>query len=110
MPNYDYMCASCGEDFEFFQSMNDVPLTRCPSCEEHTLKRKIGTGAGIIFKGSEQTTMIVTHMLYAVLYKVCFATLCTCLGSGSLEQVRNQDLWQIYEIHITVLCPDEIDL
>ena len=52
MPNYDYVCASCGGDFEFFQSMNDHPLTQCPSCNEPYLKRKIGTGAGIIFKGS----------------------------------------------------------
>ena len=52
MPNYDYVCASCSGEFEFFQSMNDDPLKQCPSCEEHTLKRKIGTGAGIIFKGS----------------------------------------------------------
>jgi putative FmdB family regulatory protein len=52
MPNYDYKCASCGGDFEFFQSMNDDPLTQCPTCNELTLKRKIGTGAGIIFKGS----------------------------------------------------------
>ncbi len=52
MPNYDFVCASCHEEFEFFQSMNDDPLTQCPSCEEQTLKRKIGTGAGIIFKGS----------------------------------------------------------
>lgn len=52
MPNYDYKCASCGGDFEFFQSMNDDPLTQCPTCNEPTLKRKIGTGAGIIFKGS----------------------------------------------------------
>ena len=52
MPNYDYVCASCRGEFEFFQSMNDDPLKQCPSCEEHTLRRKIGTGAGIIFKGS----------------------------------------------------------
>ena len=52
MPNYDYVCASCGGDFEFFQSMNDDPLKDCPTCEEPSLKRKIGTGAGIIFKGS----------------------------------------------------------
>ena len=52
MPNYDYVCGSCGEDFEFFQSMTDDPLMDCPSCEEPTLKRKIGIGAGIIFKGS----------------------------------------------------------
>ncbi len=52
MPNYDYVCASCNGEFEFFQSMKDAPLEQCPSCEEFTLKRKIGTGAGIIFKGS----------------------------------------------------------
>ncbi len=52
MPNYDYVCTACGDDFEFFQSMNDNPLTQCPTCEEPSLKRKIGTGAGIIFKGS----------------------------------------------------------
>jgi len=52
MPNYDYVCAACGHEFESFQSMNDAPLTDCPSCSESRLKRKIGTGAGIIFKGS----------------------------------------------------------
>jgi putative FmdB family regulatory protein len=52
MPNYDYVCASCGEQFEFFQSMKDNLLTLCPSCNEPSLKRKIGTGAGVIFKGS----------------------------------------------------------
>jgi putative FmdB family regulatory protein len=52
MPNYDYVCTSCKGEFEFFQSMKDAPLEQCPSCEELTLKRKIGTGAGIIFKGS----------------------------------------------------------
>lgn len=52
MPNYDYVCTACGRDFEFFQSMNDAPLTQCPTCDEPSLKRKIGTGAGIIFKGT----------------------------------------------------------
>ncbi len=52
MPNYDYVCRSCSGEFEFFQSMKENPLTECPSCNEGTLKRKIGTGAGIIFKGS----------------------------------------------------------
>lgn len=52
MPNYDYVCRSCSEEFEFFQSMKEDVLTECPSCKEDTLKRKIGAGAGIIFKGS----------------------------------------------------------
>ncbi|MBC9888730.1 MAG: zinc ribbon domain-containing protein [Opitutae bacterium] len=52
MPTYDYVCPSCGGEFEFFQSMMDAPLTRCPTCSDRTLRRKIGIGAGIIFKGS----------------------------------------------------------
>ncbi|MBD3426377.1 MAG: zinc ribbon domain-containing protein [Candidatus Omnitrophica bacterium] len=50
MPTYDYVCADCGNRFELFQSMKDDPLKDCPKCKGH-LKRLIGTGAGIIFKG-----------------------------------------------------------
>jgi len=52
MPTYDYQCTSCEEEFEFFHSITREPLTKCPSCEKDTLKRLIGMGAGIIFKGS----------------------------------------------------------
>jgi putative FmdB family regulatory protein len=54
MPTYEYLCynAACGHEFEAFQSMKDDPLINCPQCQSNTLKRKIGTGAGIIFKGS----------------------------------------------------------
>lgn len=53
MPNYDYECQECGNRFEVFQSMNDPKLTDCPveSCDG-TVKRLLGTGGGIIFKGS----------------------------------------------------------
>ena len=51
MPTYQYECGSCGHAFERFQSMNDAPLKRCPECR-CKVKRLIGTGAGIIFKGS----------------------------------------------------------
>ncbi len=53
MPNYDYECQKCGERFEVFQSMNDAKLTDCPKegCDG-TVKRLLGTGGGIIFKGS----------------------------------------------------------
>ena len=53
MPTYDYVCEKCDHEFEFFQSMSDARLTDCPveGCGGH-VKRKIGTGAGIIFKGS----------------------------------------------------------
>lgn len=52
MPTYDYKCDKCGHEFEVYQSMKDDKLTVCPGCGESTLKRLIGTGSGLIFKGS----------------------------------------------------------
>ena len=46
-----YVCQACGHAFEEFQSMSAKPLRKCPSCKKAKLKRLIGTGAGIIFKG-----------------------------------------------------------
>jgi len=53
MPTYDYQCQSCGKRFEVFQSMNDAKLETCPdpACAG-PIKRLLGTGAGLIFKGS----------------------------------------------------------
>jgi len=51
MPTYEYSCVSCGHELEAFQRMSDDPLTDCPACQNPALKRKIGLGAGIIFKG-----------------------------------------------------------
>ena len=51
MPTYDYRCAACGHTFEYFQSMSDDPLSECPECGGK-VKRLIGGGTGIIFKGS----------------------------------------------------------
>jgi len=51
MPTYDYECQSCGHIFEVFQNMSDPPLTKCPKCSKK-VKRLIGGGLGIIFKGS----------------------------------------------------------
>lgn len=53
MPTYDYQCNECGGEFEAFQSMKDAHLTDCQLCDASgSIKRKIGLGAGIIFKGS----------------------------------------------------------
>jgi len=52
MPTYDYACKECGHRFEAFQSMTDPVLTTCPKCEQETLQRLIGAGAGLVFKGS----------------------------------------------------------
>ena len=52
MPTYDYICESCGCEFERFQSITAKPLRKCPKCGKRKLKRLIGAGAGVIFKGS----------------------------------------------------------
>ena len=52
MPTYDYQCNKCGHRYELFQSITAKPARKCPSCSRQTAKRLIGTGAGIIFKGS----------------------------------------------------------
>ena len=52
MPTYEYVCDGCTHEFEVFQSMKDDRLKTCPECNEDLLRRKIGTGAGIIFKGT----------------------------------------------------------
>jgi len=52
MPTYDYICTKCGHEMESFHSMNDKPLTQCPTCKKRALKRQVGGGAGLIFKGT----------------------------------------------------------
>jgi putative FmdB family regulatory protein len=51
MPTYDYMCENCEYEFEQFQSITAKPLRKCPKCGKRELKRLIGAGAGVIFKG-----------------------------------------------------------
>ncbi len=52
MPTYEYVCAKCGHEMEAFHSMKDASLTKCPACRKSSLKRKVGGGAGLIFKGT----------------------------------------------------------
>lgn len=52
MPTYDYVCDACGHEWEVFQKISDDKLTDCPACNESAARRKIGAGAGLIFKGS----------------------------------------------------------
>jgi putative FmdB family regulatory protein len=52
MPTYEYACPKCGHQFEQFQSMRDEPLKQCPQCKKKGLKRLVGGGAGLIFKGT----------------------------------------------------------
>jgi putative FmdB family regulatory protein len=52
MPTYEYECQKCGHRFDVFQSMSDDRLSKCPveKCSGK-LRRLIGAGAGLIFKG-----------------------------------------------------------
>ncbi len=53
MPTYDYDCQTCGHQFEVKQSMKDAHLTDCPQQDcLGPITRKIGAGAGFIFKGN----------------------------------------------------------
>ncbi len=52
MPTYDYVCDACDHAFEEWQSFHDEELTKCPACKKKKLRRLMGTGATIIFKGS----------------------------------------------------------
>ena len=59
MPTYEYTCEKCGKNFDAFQSMRDEPYKICPKdlCRQAKwgkgkVKRLLGTGAGLIFKGS----------------------------------------------------------
>lgn len=51
MPTYQYECTRCGHNFEIFQGITEEKLNNCPKCNQ-TLRRLIGSGSGIIFKGT----------------------------------------------------------
>jgi putative FmdB family regulatory protein len=52
MPTYDYECDACGHKFELFQGINDKVQRKCPKCGKLKLRRLIGAGGAIMFKGS----------------------------------------------------------
>ncbi|MGA2266344.1 MAG: zinc ribbon domain-containing protein [Phycisphaerae bacterium] len=52
MPTYEYECRACGKRFDLFQSITAAPIRKCPLCGKKKVRRLIGSGAGVIFKGS----------------------------------------------------------
>src|SRR2546421_12725030 len=52
MPTYEYQCDACDHNFDEFQSIMAEPLKKCPSCGKKKLRRLIGGGAAVLFKGS----------------------------------------------------------
>ncbi|MDP9172737.1 MAG: zinc ribbon domain-containing protein [Planctomycetota bacterium] len=51
MPTYEYKCEACGNAFEKFQSIMAPAIKKCPKCGKNKVKRLIGIGSGMIFKG-----------------------------------------------------------
>ncbi len=51
MPTYEYECDACRHRFEQFQSITANPLRKCPECGRQKLRRLIGIGGAVIFKG-----------------------------------------------------------
>jgi len=52
MPTYEYKCKNCNHKFECFQSIKSRSLQLCPKCKKKALIRLIGSGGGVIFRGS----------------------------------------------------------
>ena len=52
MPTYEYECQACRHSFEALQGMAEPKLKKCPQCGKSKLVRLIGSGSGMIFKGS----------------------------------------------------------
>ena len=52
MPTYEYECDACGHEFERFQPITARPIRTCPECGKRKVRRLLGTGAAVIFKGA----------------------------------------------------------
>lgn len=58
MPTYEYECTNCGTVFELFQPITEPARRRLKKADpkpcrcDAPVKRRIGTGGGILFKGS----------------------------------------------------------
>ncbi len=52
MPTYDYRCKACRVEIEIFHGIKEDAKKKCPKCGKNALERLIGTGAGVLFKGS----------------------------------------------------------
>lgn len=51
MPTYTYECKKCSYAQDVFHAMSATPVVKCDKCGGAT-KRLMGTGAGLIFKGT----------------------------------------------------------
>ena len=52
MPTYEYECGACKHRFERFQSITSDPVRTCPECGKRRVRRLLGRGGAVLFKGS----------------------------------------------------------
>ena len=52
MPTYSYVCDACGHQFDRLQTITEEPIKACPVCQQRQVRRRIGAGIGLIFKGT----------------------------------------------------------
>ena len=52
MPTYDYVCDACDTRSSCSQSITESAKKKCPKCKKPKLRRLIGAGVAIVFKGS----------------------------------------------------------
>lgn len=52
MPTYTYKCMKCSHEMDVFHGMTEKPRVKCTSCGSTQTRKLLGTGAGLIFKGS----------------------------------------------------------
>jgi len=45
MPIYEYVCSSCGSEFEAIQKFSDEPLNECACGKQGTVERKLSLSA-----------------------------------------------------------------
>jgi len=92
MPTYEYECEACGHAFELFQSMTENVKRKCPKCSKAKLRRLIGTGGGILFKGSgfyctDYRTSSAKKTRTAAAQESC----ASCPASGGCEKQTDTD-------------------
>jgi putative FmdB family regulatory protein len=81
MPHYDYECIKCGHIFEVFQKITEEHLKNCPKCKG-PIKRLIGSGASIIFKGNGFYTTDYKKKAPTCENKTNAKPACNCCPSG----------------------------
>ena len=45
MPIYEYLCVSCGHQFEEVQKFNEPPISECPDCGKNSARRQVSMSA-----------------------------------------------------------------